>query len=417
MGNSFTVPHFCDLLLIAMSRKEMNKTAAALEEKATKYDEILKYTLLDLSEEIVDKMIRPSKAFAQFSVSSVNENFFWRKVIFRHVSEHVVKAVVIEHTHEVEIVEKSSFKSQRCYFFTGQEVKNFQRASGLKPFVYKQTENRDTLITMIQPYGYAIKDCSQEIFNAQYGSLLKEKKWTAVNAKCSAQAGRLSTAYKALNPQLILVEKEEKLDIDGVSHFFFHVVVPDANSSRMVRLMNGVSVRGYSGVIPGTFVGQRFAKCPWFSFRLEKKKAKWTKRLGHFMFCFRPFQVKNGLLQWNIQTLTPVPVSQALPASAITLPEGFCVWDGEGLSEQLLSQSFLLGMPVFFHLYEGEWKHFTPVRFIPANERTDLKPYNYEVRIEDGHRFRMHILFRMNMFNTDYRTAALGSWCILERTL
>jgi hypothetical protein len=221
-----------------MSRKEMNKTAAALEEKATKYDEILKYTLLDLSEEIVDKMIRPSKAFAQFSVSSVNENFFWRKVIFRHVSEHVIKAVVIEHTHEVEIVEKSSFKSQRCYFFTGQEVKNFQRASGLKPFVYKQTENRDTLITMIQPYGYTIKDCSQEIFNAQYGSLLKEKKWTAVNAKCSAQAGRLSTAYKALNPQLILVEKEEKLDIDGVSHFFFHVVVPDANSSRMVRFMN-----------------------------------------------------------------------------------------------------------------------------------------------------------------------------------
>ena len=82
-----------------------------------------------------------------------------------------------------------------------------------------------------------------------------------------------------------------------------------------------------------------------------------------------------------------------MPASAITLPDGFSMWDDEGLCEQLLSQSFLLGMPVFFHLYEGELKHFTPVCFIPANERTDLAP---------------HVLVKMNMFNTDYRTVALG---------
>ena len=44
----------------------MNKTAAALEEKAKKYDKILKYTLLDLSEEIVDKMIRPLKLLLSF---------------------------------------------------------------------------------------------------------------------------------------------------------------------------------------------------------------------------------------------------------------------------------------------------------------------------------------------------------------
>ena len=78
-------------------------------------------------------------------------------------------------------------------------------------------------------------------------------------------------------------------------------------------------------------------------------------------------------------------LTQALLASAITLPDGFSVWDDEALSEQLLSQSFLLGMPVLNHLYEKEWKLFTPVCFIPANERTDLAAYNYEVRIEDGH--------------------------------
>ena len=110
-------------------------------------------------------------------------------------------------------------------------------------------------------------------------------------------------------------------------------------------------------------------------------------------------------------------LTQALPASAITLPDGFSMWDDEGLCEQLLSQSFLLGMPVFFHLYEGELKHFTPVCFIPANERTDLAPYNYEVRVEDGHQFRMHVLVKMNMFNTDYCTVALGCWCILETIL
>ena len=104
-------------------------------------------------------------------------------MIFRHVSEHVIiiKAVVIEHTHEVEIVEKSSFKSQRCYFFTGEALKNFQRVSGLKQLVHKQAEKQDTLIKMIQPYGYEINDCNQEIFNAQYRSLLKSKNWTAVN--------------------------------------------------------------------------------------------------------------------------------------------------------------------------------------------------------------------------------------------
>ena len=124
-------------------------------------------------------------------------------MIFCHanVSEHVIKAVVIEHTHEVEIMEKLSFKSQRCYFFTGQEVKNFQRASGLKPFVYKQTENRDTLITMIQPYGYAIKDCSQEIFNAQYGSLLKEKKVDCSERKVLCPSRAFEHRLQSSKPQ------------------------------------------------------------------------------------------------------------------------------------------------------------------------------------------------------------------------
>ena len=102
-----------------------------------------------------------------------------------------------------------------------------------------------------------------------------------------------------------------KLDIDGVAHFFFHVVVQDANSSRTVQLMNGLSNREYLGAIPGTFVAQRFAKFPWFSCCLEKNRAKWTKQFGHLCSVSDHFKSKNALLEWNIQILTPVHMSHS----------------------------------------------------------------------------------------------------------
>ena len=85
-----------------------------------------------------------------------------------------------------------------------------------------------SLKTIIQPYGYHIQDFNENVCQNQYGTLFKDKKWTPADTKTSAQTGRLSTSYKALNPQLVLIEKEEILCIRGVKNFFFHVVVPES---------------------------------------------------------------------------------------------------------------------------------------------------------------------------------------------
>ena len=213
------------------------------------------------------------------------------------------------------MVETCKFRLQCCYFYTAEELQNFQRSSGLKPFVHKQTMDGQSLKTIIQPYGYCIQDFNKNACQNQYGTLFidvdKDKKWTPADTKTSAQTGRLSTNYKGLNPQLVLIEKEEILCIRGVKNFFFHVVVPDATSNRTVKLLNGVAVRGFSGVIPGTCVLQRMTKCPWFTFRQNKTKSNWKKRLGSFVFCYCPFQVKDGIFQWNIQSSQRLAIVQA----------------------------------------------------------------------------------------------------------
>ena len=267
----------------------------------------------------------------------------------------MIKEVIIEHAHEIEMVETCNFRAQRCYFYTAEELQKCQRSSGLKPFVHKQTMDGQSLKTIIQPYGYCIQDFNENVCQNQYGTLFKDKKWTPADTKTSAQTGRLSTNYKGLNPQLVLIEKEEILCIRGVKNFFFHVVVPDATSNRTVKLLNGVAVRGFSGVIPGTCVLQRMTKCPWFTFRQNKTKSNWKKRLGNFVFCFHPFQVKDGIFQWNIQSSQRLAIVQApvTTTTNIALPDGMRVWDGIGLDDDLLATGYLVDMPIFSPLPWG----------------------------------------------------------------
>ena len=46
--------------------------------KAQKYNAIVEATVLDLSEEIMDKMIKPSQVPTQFLISSINEHILWK---------------------------------------------------------------------------------------------------------------------------------------------------------------------------------------------------------------------------------------------------------------------------------------------------------------------------------------------------
>ena len=90
------------------------------------------------------------------------------------------------------------------------------------------------------------------------------------------------------------------------------------------------------------------------------------------------------------------------------------VWEGIGLNDDFLAKGYLVDMPIFFHLYHGEWKQFIPLRYIPEAERSEEKPYNYEVQIVDGRRYKMDVLFEVTKYTINYLQAPLGSWCILE---
>ena len=265
-----------------------------------KYEEVLFGSFSFLDSEISRLLRMPSKNTDALVADVIDESRLWKRAVLPACSFSVIKDLIWEKGLKREVTKGDNFETWRAYLYSGEELASFQESSNLSRFVFEEKVKDETSFIFAGSYGYA-KKAFLEVDFQEFKPLFDRKGWSPLFVDNSANTGILKCRYKNLTTHLVFVEKEEVVLHQREKKHFYLCVLPDSNSDNWVELSNGVKLRGTKGYVPGINIIQRFAKLPWFHYRVEKVKGK--VQLNHFTFSFRRFQVVNGKVQWIVRPL------------------------------------------------------------------------------------------------------------------
>lgn len=283
--------------------------------------------------------------------------------------------------------------------------------SGFK--IHEQVGNSSSTI-FICPYGY-IKNSFTEESYAKYAGIMTVKGWQPLFVDLAIDTGRLKSTYRGVNVIMCFVLKEMHVMKSGKKNIFYEVVIAQESGS-LVSVMPGVKVFGLRGTVPADIVVQRTCKLPVLKYRADKK------RLNRLVFCFRPFQVIDNVLQWKTRALSKPAVLDINPSGNLfhfVIPPGYKRFTGQ-LSAEFVDEGNLLNLNLMFKLYEDEWRHCSVVRFISAEERAPDEPFDYLVKFRNGGAQKgahMPVVFDLEKYNAFAEAnATLGTWFLLEES-
>lgn len=247
-------------------------------------------------------------------------------------------------------------------------------------------------INFFAPYAHihlSFKEEDYEVYSRQY----EEYGWPKhlFDLEDRGCGKTFARTYNAIDQILVFViSKLVKKNI-----CFFQIFVPDINSD-VVELMPGVRMKGYVCFLPHKFVSRARARNPFFFVRENQLK------LNKFSFSFRPFQIKDSVLQWEFSNVTNQMVVTGPNQGLEEVKEGTAMQDVDPSVDQRIQNLLpngctvvreapedasvengaMLESCVFFKFYEG-WFRLHLIEFIPFRERSPSRPFQYVTLLLD----------------------------------
>lgn len=368
-------------------------------------------TKRSLKLKISSKMAKPVKLDdglypADVLVESVN----WQAAILQTISWNVFKSIIWSKLNKTvkSTKEAASFRRMRAIFFTLVEFSHFfYSCFGKKYLTLSERVGPDYSTIFVCPYGIVKSSFKLENFGS-YQTLYKAKGWKELFVDTTVNTGNLKCTYKNLHPQLVFIVEELAAVVNGKKGVFFFVVLPDDNGSN-VQLMPGVVIRGRKGVLPASSVAQRNSRLPMITYISR------PGQLGPVYFHFRTFQLINGNLTWKVKPLS-VQIEEAKDDDEVVvfqMPRGF-QRSAPNISVDFLENGSLVNLNVLFKLYDAEWRHMKVVSLIPAGERSDARPYSYNVRLMGPGGGLLPVLFQLEKYDPNAMgDEALATWFLI----
>lgn len=328
---------------------------------------------------------------ANESGTSIEAAQSWRRVTIPLATTYLVKSLFWKNI-QGGIKRKGEIEHWRKVFYELDEFLKFYCATHNKwPRI---VSDDSALVTFVSPYGFINASVNEESF-AAVNDYMNFNQLSKLFFDCSVEG---------VDVKQFLVFVLERRDVEINQHRFilFKVLFPEASSHRKQVLMNGVSLKGSTGWVPGKSLTQAYCRCPAVSFVSNEDEA------NPFVYIFKPHQIRNGVLQWRVAGNL-----NQLEENAFPLPNNFTVWEGD-IQNLQIENGELVDFDLMFK-QTGGWMHVRVTRFYGIDKRTVRKPFNYEVVYLDGSREKQDILFDLTKYSVEVN-AALSSWCIITES-
>ena len=336
---------------------------------------------------------------AQDSGASVADTQSWKRATIPMASPCIIRELFWQHI-KGGVKRNSDYEIWRKSFYDLEEFKAFYRAITGKPPRISAVVSGKRLVTFVAPYGYVYKSCSKEKLNSLgYDGYMREEGMKALEFNCEAEgAEQLPATGAAAKTFRVFILERKQATINSKKVIFYKVLYPDEQARTFAFLMQDVRLKGLVGWVLNVNVTQAYARLPTVSFKAKPFECQ------AFTYMFKPFQAKDGCLQWRVSNL-PVAV-----AGDMCIPPNYSLWNGDS-SDLNIEEAKLLEHDIMFHFCDA-WYHVRVVAFYPPSLRTAAKPFNYEVLFIDGTKEKIDIMFDLNKYSSD-TDAPVSSWCII----